>query len=46
MQLLRTLHTNQELDMIFVYIVKIVEFDERNLMLQYLLNSDVGILSY
>ena len=33
MQFLRTLHINQEFDMIFVYVVKIVEFDEKNSML-------------
>ena len=46
MQLLRTLHINQKSDMIFVYVIKIVEFNERNSMLQHSSNIDVNALSY
>ena len=45
-QLLRTLHTNQHLDMIFVYVVETVEFNEKNSMLQHSSNSDVNALNY
>ena len=33
MQLFRILHINQKLDMIFVYVIKIVKFNEKNSIL-------------
>ena len=46
MQIFRTLHINQKFNKIFVYVIEIVKFDKKNLILQYLLNFDAKTLNY